>query len=286
MLRQIVDRLRQHWPGVEIAVRGDNGVASPEMYDYCEAENFQYAFGYASNEVLKRRVAELELEDNARLLWWMSGRHGFQLFHSFDDYQAGSWSVARRVVTKIEITKTGGPNVRHVVTNMSGHAADVYQLFYTQRGNVPERPIGELKNGLAMDRLSSPRFLANAHKLMMHMLAYQLYALFHEANAATPELKTMEVGTARARLFKVGALVEATHRRIWFHLASHWPGRNLLTAAIEAVGQYTATLHEVWRKLNLFASVEFRDPDNPHAIPFAPLPPATITPTLATPPLK
>lgn len=286
MLRLIVDRLRRHWPGVEVAVRGDNGIACPEMYEYCESEGFQYAFGYATNAVLKRRVAELELEENARLLWWMTGRRGFQLFHSFDDYQAGSWSRPRRIVTKVEITQTGGPNVRHVVTNMSGPAADVYQLFYTQRGNVPERPIGELKNGLAMDRLSSPRFLANAHKLMMHVLAYQLYALFREANAATPELKTMEVGTARARLFQVGALVEATHRRIWFHLASHWPGRHLLTAAIAAVRRYTGTLHEVWRSLNLPAPVGFRDPDHPHAIAFAPTTPATITPAFAAPPLK
>jgi len=84
--------------------------------------------------------------------------------------------------------------------------------FYTQRGNVPERPIGELKNGLHMDRLSSHRFLANAHKLMVHTLAYLLHALFREANAEVPEIATMEVGTARTHLFKAAARVKATHR--------------------------------------------------------------------------
>ncbi|MEZ6033222.1 MAG: hypothetical protein R3C17_09030 [Planctomycetaceae bacterium] len=39
----------------------------------------------------------------------------------------------------------------------------------------------------------------------------------------------MEVSTARMRLFKVGALVQATHRHIWFRVASHWPGATLLT---------------------------------------------------------
>ena len=62
----------------------------------------------------------------------------------------------------MEITKQGGPNIRFVVTNMRGLAAGIYRGFYTQRGRVPERPIGELKNGLSMDRLSSHRFLANA----------------------------------------------------------------------------------------------------------------------------
>ena len=276
MLKLIVDRLRQHWPDLVISVRGDSGVAGPEMYDYCEAEGFEYAFGYATNDTLVRRVKELELEENAKLLWWMTGRRGFQLFHIFDDYQAGSWSHARRIISKVEFTKLGGlnaaANVRFVVTNMSGFAKDIYHGYYTQRGRVPERPIGELKNGLHMDRLSSHRFLANGHKLMVHMLAYLLYALFREAQCEAAkqcspetaadeksrlkELSKMEVGTARVRLFKVGAQVKATHRRIWFHVASHWPGRNLLTTAIRSVSEHVQALQDCWSRLDLFVSAE------------------------------
>lgn len=271
MLKIIVDRLREHWPNITIFVRGDNGVAGPEMYGYCEAEGLLYAFGYATNETLKRRVREEELEENAKLLWWMSGCREFQLFHTFEDYQAGSWPCPRRIITKVEITKLGGLNVRFVVTNMSGLAAGIYRGFYTQRGRVPERPIGELKNGLNMDRLSSHRFLANGQKMMTHVLAYLLYALFREANAKTPELKTMEVGTARSRLFKVGALVQATHRRIWFHVATHWPGRDLLVAASQAVRRHIDELHEIWRRMNLFFQSDKRDPRDRHRIVFAPL---------------
>ena len=105
----------------------------------------------------------------------MHGCKPLQRFHTFEDYQARSWSRVRRIVTKVQITQLGSTNVRFVVTNMSGHAGGIYQGFYVQRGNVPERPIGELKNGLHMDRLSSHRFLANSHKLMTHMLEYALY---------------------------------------------------------------------------------------------------------------
>ena len=204
MLKEIVDRLKAHWPDIEISVRGDGGLASPEMYDYCEAEKLQYAFGYSSNKRLERLDDEAELKENARLLWWMTGQKPFQLFHSFEDYAADSSPEPRRVVTKVEVTKTGGSNIRYVVTNMSGHSRDVYHGFYTQRGNVPERPIGELKNGFSirsstprqtfsdtsmlnletrgqhenMDRLSSHRFLANSHKLMVHTLAYLLCQLY------------------------------------------------------------------------------------------------------------
>jgi hypothetical protein len=271
MIRRIVDRLRRHWPDITVFVRGDGGVAGPEMYEYCEAEGLFYAFGYGTNKVLKRRVSELELEENARLLWWITGRKPFQMFHTFDDYQARSWSHARKIVTKIEITALGSSNIRYVVTNMSGNAGGIYRGFYVQRGNVPERPIGELKNGLQMDRLSSHRFLANGQKMMTHVLAYLVYALFREANASTPELAKMEVGTARVRLFKVGAIVKATHRRIWFKLASHWPGGDLLTRAASAVKQHVAELHDVWRGLNLFVQNQYHDPRDRTRIHFAPL---------------
>jgi hypothetical protein len=254
ILREMIERLRAHWPQIKISVRGDCGVASPEMYEFCEAEELEYAFGYATNAVLQRRHAAEELADHARWLWWIAGREAFQLFHAWDDYQAESWSGPRRVIVKTEITRKDGLNVRYVVTNKTGHAADVYRGFYTQRGNVPERPIGELKRGLNMDRLSSPRFLANAQKLMTHVLAYLLYALYREANAETPIVKTMEVSTARAQLFKVGALVEATSRRIWFHIASHWPGRDLWLAASEAVGRFIDRLRTAWREQQLFAT--------------------------------
>ena len=273
MLKLIVDRLRKHWPDITIFVRGDNGVAGPEMYDYCEAEGLKYAFGYATNNILKRRICEEELIENARWLWWIGGRQEFQLFHTLDDYQAESWSHPRRLITKVEITKTGDPNVRYVVTNMNDHAINVYHGFYTQRGRVPERPIGELKNGLNMDRLSSHRFLANGQKLMVHVLAYLLFALFREANAKTPEVKTMEVGTARTRLFKVGARVQTSCRRIWFHFASHWPGRDLLIAATEAVRQQIEVLHSIWRTTNLFYESSLRDPENRYRIVFAPIAP-------------
>lgn len=272
MLKQIVDRLRQHWPEIKIFVRADAGLAMPEIYEYCEAAGLIYAIGFSTNEVLKRRVKERELEENTRLLWWIGGRRETQLFHSLDDYQAGTWSRPRRIIIKSEITKTGGANLRYVVTNMTELPADVYKGFYTQRGNVPERPIGELKNGLHMDRLSCHRFFANGQKLLVHVLAYLLYALFREANAKTPVLNTMEIGTARTRLFKVAALVEPTSRRIWFHAASHWPGRAMLLAATKAVSEHVRKLHERWRELNLFYVGKYRDPQDQYRIVFAPLP--------------
>jgi hypothetical protein len=55
VLKRLVDRLRQAWPGVDIRVRGDNGLTVPALRDYCEEEKLGYALGYASNAVPQRR---------------------------------------------------------------------------------------------------------------------------------------------------------------------------------------------------------------------------------------
>ncbi len=106
---------------------------------------------------------------------------------------------------------------------------------------------------------------------MVHVLAYLLHALFREANAETPDLSTMEVGTARVRLFKVGAVVCATHRRIWFRVASHWPGADLLSRAAAAVSRHIRELRELWRGMNLFVRGEYRDPRDRTRIQFVPV---------------
>src|SRR5262249_13337207 len=224
ILDGIVTRLRAAWPGVRIKVRSDNGLAVPSLYDYCEAHGLLYAFGYATNPVLQRTTAQalaaLELYHH---------RYGHreptvQRFESLGDYRAESWPHPRRIVAKIEVTPQGSQR-RFVVTNLTEPAAVVYRDFYVQRGKVPEQPLGEMKNGLQADRLSACGFCANAFRLLVHTLAYAIVVLFREAVAAVPEVATATVSTLRQRLWKVGAVVVTSARRIWLHLSETWPYR-------------------------------------------------------------
>ncbi len=80
----------------------------------------------------------------------------------------------------------------------------------------------------------------------------------------------MEVGTARVRLFKVGALVQSTARRVWFHLASHWPGQNLYARAATAVRQFVDQLHESWRSRGWALPPRWNAPQDRLRIAFAP----------------
>lgn len=250
MLEEVIERIRSHWPDVKILVRGDNGLASPEMYEFCEARQLEYCFGYATNARLKRFVDEHELEHEAKFLWWLTRRPS-QVFRSIEDYQAETWTKPRRIIAKVEVTELVGINTRFCVTNMTGDAAEIYRGFYVKRGDVPERCIGELKNGLSLDRLSSPRFLANSQRLLCSVLAYLLWSLFREANAKTPELKTMEVTTARARLFKVGGMLTSTTRRVVLSVSSHWPGKALYEQAVAAVSDFVTELISHWQHSGL-----------------------------------
>jgi Transposase DDE domain group 1 len=234
ILDGIVAALRAAWPGVRIQVRSDNGLAVPGVYDYCEANGLPYAFGYATNPVLQRATAQAlaDLE-----LYHRCYRHRepvAQRFESLEDYQADGWPHPRRIVAKIEVTPQGSQR-RFVVTNHTEPPAEVYRDFYVQRGKVPEQPIGEMKHGLQADRLSACGFCANAFRLLVHTLAYAIVVLFREAVAAVPEVATATVSTLRQRLWKIGAVVVTTARRVWLHLSETWPYRELWARVVAAV---------------------------------------------------
>jgi len=240
-LRPIVAALRAAWPDVTIVVRGDTGMAVPEVYEYCEAEGLLYVFGYGGNDVLKRRTAGALADLETYYAHYRHREPEVQRFEVFEDYRAEGWSRPRRIVAKVEINRHGS-NRRFVVTNLSGHGRGIYHGFYVQRGDVPERPIGELKNGLHMDRLSFHRFRANSLKLLEHVLAYALVVLHREATAALPEVARAEVGTLRQKLWKAGAVVQTSVRRIWVHFSETWPHRELFVRVCQAVRQFVAGL--------------------------------------------
>jgi DDE family transposase len=241
VLRDLVQALRAAWPDVLVLVRGDSGVATPEVYEFCEAEGLLYALGFTSNEVLKRRVASAVTDLETYYAFYGRVEPAVQRFEEIADYRADGWSRSRRIVAKVEINRHG-INRRFVVTNLSGSGQGIYHGFYVQRGDVPERPMGELKNGLHMDRLSFHRFRSNGLKLLEHTLAYALVVLHREAVAAIPEVARAEVGTLRQRLWKVGAVVKTSTRRIWFHVSATWPHRELFVRVYQAVRQFTQGL--------------------------------------------
>lgn len=245
-LETLVAKLRQAFPGVRILVRGDTGFAVPPMYNFCEHAGLWYVFGYGSNEVLKARTDPWLADLEEYYHWYGYREPHLQRFEVINDYQAQTWPRPRRIIAKIEINPCGS-NRRFVVTNLPGNPRSIYQRVYVKRGDIPESPIGELKKGLLGDRLSSHHFRANGMKLVEHMMAYALVVLYREAVAETvPELAKAEVSTCRSMLWKVGARVITSARRIWFHFSETWPFRNLWIRAHEAAQRFVQRLQYLW----------------------------------------
>jgi len=244
VLRRLVERLRRAWPAVRIRVRGDGGLSVPAVLDYCEEAGLGYAFGYGSNAVLQRKsdhwLREVELVHH----FYGDGDPHVQRYERIDDYQSGGWQQPRRVVVKVEVTPQGSQR-RFVVTNLSEPAGEVYRDFYVRRGAVPEQPIGQLKNGLSADRLSSCGFCANALKMLVAVAAYALVALYREACAGIEEVAKADVATMRHRLWKVPAEVRRESRRVRVSLPGGWEDRALWAGTLQAVGRHASVLRQV-----------------------------------------
>jgi hypothetical protein len=239
VLADLVAALRAAWPGVRITIRGDGGFAVPALYAFCEAHDLAYVFGYHSNAVLERRTAAALADVEEYYHWYGRREPTVQRFEELRDYQAEGWPQPRRIVAKIERTPQGSQR-RFVVTNREELPAVVYREWYTPRGAVPEQPIGELKNGLQADRLSAHGFRANGLRLLVHTLAYAIVVLFREAAAGVPEVATATVSTLRQRLWKVGAVVRVSARRVWLRVAAAWPERVVWRRVWDAVQQFVA----------------------------------------------
>jgi len=65
------------------------------MYEYLEAEGFQYAIRLSANQVLQESIAHLLTRPVGR-----PPNHVRRYYASFS-YQAGSWDKKRRVVAKV-----------------------------------------------------------------------------------------------------------------------------------------------------------------------------------------
>ena len=191
--------------------RADAAFANPEVYEFLEAEAFKYAIRLPANQVLQQRIAYLLKRPVGR------PPNHVQRFHASFSYQAKSWSKSRRVVAKVE-WHPGElyPTVGFIVTNMTRPAERVV-AFYNQRGTA-EQWIKEGKNAIKWTRLSCFSFAANAVRLQLHALAYNL-ANFMRTLALPEAVTQWSLTSPREKHVKIGAKVVRHGRYVIFQMA-------------------------------------------------------------------
>jgi hypothetical protein len=230
LLKRIVGRLRQRWPGVAIEIRADAGFAVPAIYDYCEHEGISYTIALITNERLKEMAEDLleaATEEHQRTA------QKVRLFGE-DLYGAASWEKKRRVVYKAEAMDKG-TNKRFVVTTRHDEPKELYE-FDARRGES-ENWIKDFKLHIRAERLSCHRFVANQFRLLLHAAAYWLMDALRR-KLIESGARRMQLDTLRLSLIKIGGRVKELVTKVRLYLASGHPGQPLwhaLSLAFEAV---------------------------------------------------
>ena len=229
VIKLLVARLRQAWPGVRIIVRGDSGFCRQRLLRFCERAGVGYVIGLARNTRLEARVAYAEL-----MLAEDYGRTGVkQRWIDEFTYAAETWNRERRVITRLEYGAQG-TNPRFIVTNLQAEAVDLYERLYCARGEAENR-IKEVQLDLFGTRASCQKFAANQLRVLLAALAYTLMQRLRAIALQATELERATAATIRVRLLKIGAAVVRNTRRVRILLASHHPLRAVFLHAARAL---------------------------------------------------
>ena len=237
-LQRIVAQIRQRWPDVRIIVRGDSGFARDDLMTWCEDAGVDYVFGLAKNARLIGKI-EKQLERSRRR--YLITKKASRRFHDFQYKTLNSWTRSRRVVGKAEHLP-GRANPRFVVTTLSRKeygARALYEDLYCARGDMENR-IKEQQLGLFADRTGSATFNANQLRLLFSSTAYILTSELRRCGLRGTELEKAQCSTIRTKLFKIGALVTVTVRRVYLRLASGCPYKDLMVTVL-------ANLRNAWQ---------------------------------------
>ena len=210
-------------------LRADAGFANPDVYEYLEAERIRYAIRLPANKVLQNRIGYLLTRPVGRPPLYV--RRYYATFR----YQAASWRTSRRVVAKVE-WHTGElvPRVGFIVTNLSRPPENIV-AFYNQRGTC-EQWIKEGKGAVKWTRLSCRTFAANAVRLQLHALAYNLGNFLR--TLATPEpIKDWSLTSLKEKLIKIGAKVISHARYVAFQMAEVAIPRQLFADILRLIAE-------------------------------------------------
>jgi len=232
-IARIVAQIRERWPTVRIILRADSGFARDALMTWCEAHGIDFIFGLAKNVRLTRAIgAELvEAREESRVTGQPARR-----FTEFIWSTRKSWSRERRVIAKAEWTKDEA-NPRFIVTSLTAADGDgrrLYEEVYCARGEMENR-IKECQMDLFADRTSTGTMTANQLRLWFASMAYVLLDSLRRLALQATALANATCGTIRRKLFKIGALVTISVRRIKLAMASGCPCKAVFATAHRAL---------------------------------------------------
>jgi hypothetical protein len=234
-LSRIIGQIRMAWPKVAIQVRGDSGFTREPLMAWCEQNKVDYVFGLARNRRLEQALEPAF--EQAEELCAKSGEPE-RVYAEWAHRTVDSWSRERRVIGKAEITERG-ENPRFIVTSLTAKQADaqtVYEQIYCARGEMENR-IKEQQLDLFADRTSAHLMQVNQLRLWFASFAYILLAELRRLGLQGSTESRARCQTIRLKLFKIGARVKVSRRRIWIYLSSACPNQGLFAYVFDRLAR-------------------------------------------------
>ena len=232
-LERIVTAIRKRCRRARIIIRGDSGFCREEILAWCEGQTpvVDYCLGLAKNSVLVERLGPALADAQARRC--LTGTAHARGFTEFAYQTVKSWSRARRVIGKAEVTAQG-PNPRFLVTSLPAEGfadqadqsrftpARLYEEFYCPRGEM-ENVLKQQVLDLQADRMSTHHLASNQLRLWLATFAYLLLERLRTWGLAGTDLARATAGSVRLKLLKVAGQVRVSVRRVYVQLSSACP---------------------------------------------------------------
>ncbi|MDO8946458.1 MAG: IS1380 family transposase [Desulfocapsaceae bacterium] len=227
---RIVERIRTCWPDTRIIVRGDSGFCREDLMVWCEDHDVDFLLGLARNRRLELEVSEeLAL---AKALYQCSEKAS-RVFRDFCYKPLKTWRWHRRVVGKAEHLGKGA-NPRFVVTSLKAgehDARELYEKMYCARGEMENR-IKEQQLMLFADRTSTHKMFSNQIRLYFSSLAYVLVQALRQLGLTGTDMSRAQCDTIRLKLFKIGAKIRITVRKVWISFTDGYPYRRIFNQVL------------------------------------------------------
>lgn len=232
-LAKIVPKLRRRFGRkLRIIVRGDSDFARESTMSWCEQHGLYYCFGFARN-VTVSAVLEETFEQMHEQIEAGEQSVPYRRFVELGYRTKKSWSRFRRMVGKAEVLAKG-KNPRFIVTNLPEEGfgdderqdrfspARLYEQFYCARGDMENR-IKEQQMDLFADRTSTHWEASNQLRLWFSAFAHLMLSRLQADVLKGTRWARASIGQIRLQLFKIGARVRISSRRVHFELASAFP---------------------------------------------------------------
>ena len=111
-------------------------------------------------------------------------------------------------------------------------ASAVSENEYCARGDMENR-IKEQQLSLFTDRTSAQTMRANQLRLWLSSVSYVLVSTLREFGLKGTQFEKAPCHTIRWKLFKIGAAIRVTVRKVWFSLSTSYPYAKTFTCILD-----------------------------------------------------